>query len=188
MVTSHLTLHLPYDPSHLTHLRRILTSLLACWELDRLADDATLITSELVGNVEHTASPTYRLHVAHHPHTLLIEVGDDCPAAPTLPAAGPASDPLALSGRGLPLVTALAARTGVTPRANGGKAVWAHLATGVGQPSAGRAELNTYLLDDSEEECCRCHRKLSGTPLLVGRLIGDTGELLVYECEGCASR
>jgi hypothetical protein len=180
-----------YDPSHLTHLRRILTSLLSCWDLDRLADDATLITSELVGNVEHTASPTYRLHVERQPHSVLIEVGDDSPITPALPTGSdcqPPADPLALCGRGLPLVTALAAGTGVTPRANGGKAVWAHLATGAAQPSAARAELDTYLLSDSEDACCRCHRKLAGTPMLVGRFVGGAGELLAYECTGCASR
>ncbi|MFJ2739136.1 ATP-binding protein [Streptomyces sp. NPDC087440] len=187
MTTSHLTLTLPYDPSHLTHLRRILSSLLSCWELDRFADDAALITSELVGNVQHTDSPSYRLYVERQPHTLLIEVGDDCPAAPALPAGGLAVDPLALSGRGLPLVAALAARIGITPRVGGGKSVWAHLATGGRQPSAARAELNTYLLADGEDECCRCRRKLAGTPLLVGRFIGGAGELLAYECERCAA-
>ena len=96
---------------------------------------AALLTSELVANaVEHARTPV-RLHIRLLADQVLrVEVHDDAGASDELEAliADPPArvDPLALRGRGLLLVRRLADRFGLSPRADGGKAVWFELDPG----------------------------------------------------------
>lgn len=120
-----VSFRLHYAPDRLAHIRRIVTALLSHWELDHLADDASLITTELVGNVRHSGSASYELTlrrgVAGAVH---VEVRDSSHVLPQLPPGPPAAD--RDSGRGLLLVAALASDSGVVPLLDG-KAVWATL-------------------------------------------------------------
>jgi anti-sigma regulatory factor (Ser/Thr protein kinase) len=88
----------------------------------RLVDDARLVVTELAANaVVHARSP-FSVSIRHKDSTVRVLVGDRSPAAPEVRAA---SSTL-LSGRGMRLVAAIAARWGVdfTPD---GKVVWAEL-------------------------------------------------------------
>jgi anti-sigma regulatory factor (Ser/Thr protein kinase) len=105
------------------------TAQLACWGLPPgLADDAALITTELVTNaIVHAPggrAVTITLALQLHDGWLRIEVtgpdGGDVPAVTTMPG------PDAIGGRGLPIVDALAASKGSCP-AGGQLAVWADI-------------------------------------------------------------
>lgn len=102
--------------------RRFVQEVLAEAGLDDLADDAVLLTHELVVNaVLHAAhAPTIEIHVTGD--RVRIEVHDRSSVAPVVGVL----DPRASSGRGLTLVERLAADWGVClqPNGSGGKAVW----------------------------------------------------------------
>jgi len=93
-----------------------------------LADDAALVITELVTNAVLHANGYVGADVRPTPDGLRIEVSD---ASPLPPVMGRESDE-ALTGRGLYMVSALAARWGVEPRPNG-KVVWAEI-TGQSRP------------------------------------------------------
>jgi hypothetical protein len=101
----------------------------------RVSDTAALLVAELAANsVLHARLPgrDFRLRLAAGPG-LRVEVADalgECRPDPEAPVRFPA--PEAESGRGLPLVDALAARWGVLDRAPSGKMVWAELDVGGG--------------------------------------------------------
>ncbi|MDT0346677.1 ATP-binding protein [Streptomyces litchfieldiae] len=95
------------------------------WELSRLADDVELCVSELVGNtVQHAkgvrGERTVVLSLRCSPSWLIVEVSDEDPTPPTLPAA---QLPLSDSGRGLFIVRALTDATWWAPREPRGKSV-----------------------------------------------------------------
>lgn len=119
--------------------RQFTTDMLKLWNVpDELADDACLVTSELVtnavtetGTLESEPSPDVlaelpviglRLTLAHG--RLFIEVVDASCARPELKRQYATAD----SGRGLFLVSMLADRWSYYPFATGGKLVWAELA------------------------------------------------------------
>jgi serine/threonine-protein kinase RsbW len=89
---------------------------------DELIDDAAMITSELVTNSIRAGATTIRLQVKQNGATFRIGVVDDADGdvVPTEP------QPLAVNGRGLYIVAALAQQWGVEPRPTG-KLVWADL-------------------------------------------------------------
>ena len=113
---------LPRSPQSVGAARgRVRAALVAASLLD-LTDDATLITSELVGNaVQHARSPVdVALITAHGVLTILVADSSRLP-----PVIGLAVD-WAETGRGLVIVDAIADRWGHWPT-NAGKTVWACL-------------------------------------------------------------
>ncbi|MCX9193447.1 hypothetical protein C3Y87_19010 [Carbonactinospora thermoautotrophica] len=110
------------DPAEVCRARHAVREHLARWGLTALADTAALLVSELVTNlVRHAQAPGW-LRVAYVDSVLRIEVFDPSPYAPQEQA--PAWDDEA--GRGLAIVTELAAEFGWEPR-DGGKVVYAEL-------------------------------------------------------------
>jgi anti-sigma regulatory factor (Ser/Thr protein kinase) len=123
--------------------RRAVRDTLGEWDLKALADDVELCASELVGNaVRHATAqdgrPGRRIVVAlrHWPRWLFVEVADEDPHPPMLPAGDPLGQfgqgvagessqaVLAESGRGLFIVQSLADATWWAPREQGGKSVF----------------------------------------------------------------
>lgn len=111
------------DPELVGAARAFTTATLAEWELDRFQDDAALIVSELASNAVLHARTPMRLTLQSDGRSFLrIEMHDDNPRQPSL--APPMVD--AASGRGLPLVVAIASEWGISSE-QGGKTVWAEL-------------------------------------------------------------
>jgi PAS domain S-box-containing protein len=109
----------PHAPAH---ARKFVRQVLGEWRLSHLAEDAVLLTSELVTNaVVHAGTGielTCRLDVDANPAKLEIEVDDHHPtrtilAADPMPAGG-GPDGMRTSGRGLALAGMLADAWGVT--------------------------------------------------------------------------
>ncbi|GAB6986379.1 response regulator [Nocardioides pyridinolyticus] len=119
------SLSLPRDPASLAIAREHVRVQLHGWALPKLVDPAVMVVSELAGNaVEHARSGfDLRLEV-RDAHALRVEVVDRGPGSPELRA----PDEAAERGRGLLLVSQLAASWGVVPVEGDGKMVWAELA------------------------------------------------------------
>ncbi|MGY3064393.1 anti-sigma regulatory factor (Ser/Thr protein kinase) [Streptomyces sp. TE3672] len=109
--------------------RRHVESILTEWRLGGLIDETTLVASELSTNVVNHAKGTgdyFELGLRRRNSTLVLEVSDSYQwRMPTLRT--PTLDDL--SGRGLVIVDAVAAKWGVRPR-DPGKTVWVHLTIG----------------------------------------------------------
>ncbi|WP_190233391.1 MULTISPECIES: ATP-binding protein [Streptomyces] len=109
-------------PAARHHVEALLTE----WKLGGLVDAATLITSELTGNVISHAKGTgefFELGLRRRGGLLILEVSDSYQwRMPELRKPGPDD----LSGRGLLIVDALSENWGIRPR-DPGKTVWAHL-------------------------------------------------------------
>ena len=121
--------------------RQFTADMLRLWGVPaQLADDACLITSELVTNAVHATGtldrepdlmtlagvPLVGLKLTLTQGRLLIEVADAGETPPQVQQQYEAAE----SGRGLFLVTMLAARWSYFPMETGGKVVWAELAVG----------------------------------------------------------
>jgi hypothetical protein len=125
-------LELAPNPAAVPQARRHAARVLTGWQLGALADDASMVISELVTNaVTATASLPFcagiGLLLAADQAELAVLVWDASPHPPV-----PQSrDEDALAGRGLEIVAALTARWGFVPSPRG-KVVWALL------PPAGR--------------------------------------------------
>jgi len=115
--------------------RRFVIDTLAAWGcVDRL-DVAALIATELATNAVLHAQTDFTVTVSHAPEgTIRIAVRDASPVRPRPRRAGPFDG----SGRGLPLVGALAAVWGTDPLP-GGKVVWAELGPAGRSPGGGRS-------------------------------------------------
>jgi phosphoserine phosphatase RsbU/P len=143
--------------------RRIVQEVLAEAGLVELADDAALLTHELVTNaVLHTGqAPTLEVQVASD--RVRVEVHDPSPVHPVVGLL----DPAASSGRGLTLVQRLAADWGVAllPAGAVGKAVWFSLDRGNPEQAAEpTAEQLLDLWDDTAGPDDRCdHLDRPGT-------------------------
>jgi anti-sigma regulatory factor (Ser/Thr protein kinase) len=104
--------------------RALVADALRSWDLERLVEDASLITSELVANaVVHSSGP-FDLRVEHAGARVRIEVVDTEEAIPVRHAA----DPLVPGGLGLIVVDSVAYHWGAERRPRG-KSVWAELVT-----------------------------------------------------------
>ncbi|MFF2653686.1 ATP-binding protein [Streptomyces sp. NPDC058045] len=115
---------LPREPGSAATARRLLRTACAVWGLDDLAEDGALIVSELVANaVQHARRETIRV-VIDRPGRTRVRVGvaDFSTVLPVRKA----PDPEGEGGRGLPLVSELAANWGTDQR-SWGKIVWADL-------------------------------------------------------------
>jgi anti-sigma regulatory factor (Ser/Thr protein kinase) len=91
-------------------------------DVGELAEDARVITSELVTNAVQAGSDRIRYSMTLDDGELRLNVHDDADGVPVLTE----GEPGALSGRGLMITAALADDWGVEPEADG-KAVWAVL-------------------------------------------------------------
>ncbi|MET9436497.1 SpoIIE family protein phosphatase [Streptomyces sp. NPDC006551] len=113
------------DPQGLSDARAAVGQALRDWNMDELADDAELLTGELLVNVLlHTeGGAVLTLEVLPEPvRRVRLSVQDRSSAWPRRRTPGEA----ATSGRGLLLLDALASRWGVEPRGEG-KAVWCEI-------------------------------------------------------------
>ncbi|MFR0355911.1 ATP-binding protein [Streptomyces sediminimaris] len=122
-------LPLPHDPGAVSAVRRRIRTVLIDWNLAAdTAEDVLLVVSELVTNAIVHALPPATLTLSRTAPdgcgAVRVEVTDRGPAAPTALSAA-ALDPDEC-GRGLAIVTALAARCGARAD-SGGTIRWAEL-------------------------------------------------------------
>ncbi|MFF2012980.1 SpoIIE family protein phosphatase [Streptomyces sp. NPDC058195] len=113
------------DPEGLSDARNIVRQALADWDMGELADDAELVTGELLVNVLlHTeGGAVLTLEVLPEPvRRVRLSVQDRSSAWPRRRSPGET----ATSGRGLLLLDAVATRWGIEPRGEG-KAVWCEI-------------------------------------------------------------
>ncbi|WP_188194393.1 SpoIIE family protein phosphatase [Nonomuraea sp. SYSU D8015] len=122
----------PHAPAH---ARRFVRQVLGEWRLSHVAEDAVLLTSELVTNaVVHAGTGielTCRLDVEATPAKLEIEVDDHHPTRTIATDETPPADTMRTSGRGLALAGLLADAWGVTYTRNA-KRVWVRMELGDG--------------------------------------------------------
>jgi serine phosphatase RsbU (regulator of sigma subunit)/anti-sigma regulatory factor (Ser/Thr protein kinase) len=102
--------------------RSLVRARLAELGLDRLADDAQLVTSEIVTNAVLHGGGCQGVDVVEIDGGVRIEVEDRRPVAPVLGLASTDS----MTGRGMRLVATVAARWGVEARGDG-KVIWAEI-------------------------------------------------------------
>ncbi|MGW1466100.1 SpoIIE family protein phosphatase [Streptomyces sp. NPDC002308] len=113
------------DPEGLSDARSIVRQALADWNMEDLADDAELVTGELLVNVLlHTeGGAVLTMEVLPEPvRRIRLSVQDRSSVWPRRRSPGETST----SGRGLLLLDAVALRWGIEPRGEG-KAVWCDL-------------------------------------------------------------
>lgn len=106
--------------------RTLVEQRLLKWDLLHIADDAFLVTSELVTNATRAArGRELAIRFSRDDGGVLLEVWDPSDEVPRLRQVDLAEDDV--GGWGLQIVQALAARCGYTRSAGGGKTVWALL-------------------------------------------------------------
>jgi anti-sigma regulatory factor (Ser/Thr protein kinase) len=112
------------DETAVAAVRMHVECTLRSWGMSRLAEDATLIVSELATNAVRHAGDVVLLRCSvSERKRFLMEVWDPCAELPTVGAPGF----LGVGGRGLMIVEALAADWGAHRVDEGGKIVWAAL-------------------------------------------------------------
>ncbi|MET9920865.1 SpoIIE family protein phosphatase [Streptomyces sp. NPDC059605] len=124
------------DPEGLSDARTIVRQALTDWDMAELADDAELVTGELLVNVLlHTeGGAVLTLEVLPEPvRRVRLSVQDRSSAWPRRRSPGET----ATSGRGLLLLDAVATRWGIEPRGEG-KAVWCEIGPPVPPVSTAR--------------------------------------------------
>ncbi|CCK30414.1 hypothetical protein BN159_6035 [Streptomyces davaonensis JCM 4913] len=118
------SLHLTVGEHSARHIRRIVRSLLADWELSELYDAVALGVTELVANVvRHVPDRRCRVLVLRQEDGVRVEVADGCAEVPCMEGRLPTD---AEGGRGLVLLSEVADKWGVDRRGGGGggKTVW----------------------------------------------------------------
>ncbi|MEW1721620.1 ATP-binding protein [Streptomyces sp. NPDC093109] len=121
----------PVDESHVGAMRRVTRERLASYGLDCVADDATLVVSELITNaILHSGGWEIRLTVDLLDGGILrIRVDDGVPGSSRLAVRSPGDDDE--HGRGLALVQAIAdSRDGSWGTSADGATTWCTLAIG----------------------------------------------------------
>ncbi|BBB01582.1 putative regulatory protein [Actinacidiphila reveromycinica] len=115
---------LPCVPQSARSARSLVSIVLSVWALDDLADDTTLVMDELVANAaRHASGSRLRVSITRPAdHLVRVAVTDHCPELPVLMRPDAQDE----RGRGLVLVTALAAAWGAVPLRRG-KRVWAEV-------------------------------------------------------------
>ncbi len=118
------------SPEMVLVARRFVRDRLDAWEVTEHNDSVILVASELVTNAVLHARTAVTLKLEVHGSTIRIEVYDE---NPRLPVVAPCP-PEATSGRGLPLVSAIARAWGMEHRADG-KVVWAEVGPASEEPA-----------------------------------------------------
>ena len=121
--TLEATLILDHDRRSPAAARRFVSATLSVWGCSLVADEALLVTSELITNAIVHASSSPELVLRFTGTALHVEVRDRSTASPTPHDAEPGD----VGGRGLAMIDRIASAWGVTPIAGGGKAVWVDL-------------------------------------------------------------
>ncbi|BBH69797.1 hypothetical protein ACTI_64820 [Actinoplanes sp. OR16] len=122
--------HLPPEPISVSAARRLVADSCTAWGLDRLAERACLVASELCTNAIQHAGGAFDIMVSGTPIFLRVGVRDSSSAPPriiNLPGTSGAIVPVG-SGRGLRIVAGSSTHWGCTPMP-AGKIVWALLRT-----------------------------------------------------------
>lgn len=115
---------LPADPSSVPAARRFTTEAVIDLGAAEAAAEAQLLVSELATNAVLHAGTTIRLTVLREGDCVRIEVRDDDPAVPPVPARMPPVT--ATGGRGILLVDSIARSWGVNGNEKG-KTIWFEL-------------------------------------------------------------
>ena len=110
---------LPAVPEAVAAARRLVRDTLATWGLPALADDLTVVVSEVVTNAIVHAKSTMTLSLHRQGRSVRGEVADHSPVWPTPLPARPTEE----HGRGLAIIAAYSERWGVDPSPDG-KIVW----------------------------------------------------------------
>lgn len=111
--------NLPAAPETASVARRLVREALAAWDLSDLADDLTMVVSEVVTNTVVHAKSEMTLSLHRQGRGVRGEVADQSDVWPAPLSAGPNAE----HGRGLAIVAAYSERWGVSP-APDGKIVW----------------------------------------------------------------
>lgn len=121
--TTHYRMRVTVGEHSVRHIRRIVRSLLAEWELAELVDAVELGVTELVTNVvRHVPDRRCEVVVLRTAEAgVRVEVADGAPELPRVTADLPLEGE---SGRGLLLLDAVADKWGVGGRPGEGKTVW----------------------------------------------------------------
>ena len=116
------TVSLDHSPLSPAAARAAAAELMNELHLERLADDVSLVVSELVTNAVRYAEPPVTLEIEAADDGVTIAVADGSPGRPQPRDAGVDEE----GGRGLALIDLLARETGIRPQPPG-KTVWAVL-------------------------------------------------------------
>lgn len=164
---------LPPEAASVSRARRLVGAAMTAGGHDELVDVATLLVSEVVTNsLLHAGT---EIHLSCQPSGIgvRVEVFDGSPLLPAVRH----YDPEATTGRGLALVSALAASWGVDCE-DGGKTLWFELGNGEGGDPVSGSQAPTGSAD-REEATIKVHLR-GASPLLVGATI-EHGDALLRE-------
>lgn len=114
---------LPPDTTAAREARAAAKKVLPRWRLTALLDPVLLVVSELVGNAVRHGRPPVEMRLRKSGDGVRVDVHDDDSSAPEARAVGAGEE----SGRGLLLVDAFAAESGVEQIEGDGKVVWARV-------------------------------------------------------------
>jgi anti-sigma regulatory factor (Ser/Thr protein kinase) len=128
--TAEVQVELPADLTAAREARAAARRVLPRWRLGGLLDPVLLVVSELVGNAVRHGRPPVDMRLRKAGDGVRVDEHDEEAAAPSSNEAS--SD--AESGRGLLLVEAVAAESGVEHIDGDGKVVWARVAPEADRP------------------------------------------------------
>ncbi|MFI6458604.1 ATP-binding protein [Streptosporangium amethystogenes] len=115
---------LPADPEAVGKARGLVREALTVWDMSAVAENVTMVVSELVSNAILHGKAPITLALYQYGRVVRGEVTDHSTVWPNPDPAGPEEE----HGRGLAIVTAYADRWGVVPASEGkqtdGKTVW----------------------------------------------------------------
>ena len=114
---------LPPDLTAAREARAATRRILPGWRLGALLDPVLLVVSELVGNAVRHGRPPVDLRLRKTGSGVRVDVHDEDAGAPTARTTSSEAE----SGRGLLLVDAVAAESGVEHIEGDGKVVWARV-------------------------------------------------------------
>jgi CheY-like chemotaxis protein len=106
--------------------RDFVRTVLRAWSRDDLLDDASLVVTELASNAVLHAGSSYRVRLRSSEGVLRIEVADGDRGTPEPQPFSPTAE----SGRGIVMVSAVAASWGIDTVPGLGKTTWAELGPG----------------------------------------------------------